>query len=216
MRLRLYILRVCRTTDSIRRRCISHHDAPMGRFFQARLLDNQVSANTIPNDTYVFGKLSARWFQPPSSLAPTPFQLWRYRPWTIGPAGGWWCTPSCAVLSYAGIHAGSSLLLLSWSYFFFCEFALTLLTVGGKEILRSINKNLKRNQWRTVEYVARSCWRMIQKFIVLGVTSRTLGGGRLVCVVPSDISGVFRNLRFVSLCLCNLITALKSIQRPRH
>ena len=40
------------------RRCISH---PSGVVFQARLLDNQEGANT---ERYVFGKLSARCFQP--------------------------------------------------------------------------------------------------------------------------------------------------------
>ena len=46
---------------------------PLGRFSKVDCSTTQERANT---ERYVFGKLSARWFQTPTFLAPTPlFQL---------------------------------------------------------------------------------------------------------------------------------------------
>ena len=56
-----------------------------GAVFRARLLDNQEGANT---ERYVLGKLSARWFQTPTFLAPTLFLLVEISTMENRPRGG--------------------------------------------------------------------------------------------------------------------------------
>ena len=76
-------LRLRRTEGYRIRLCISH---PWGVFSK---LDRSTTKRVpIPNDT--FSESSRRdGSNAERFLAPPPLQLWRYRPWKIGPGGGW-------------------------------------------------------------------------------------------------------------------------------
>ena len=65
----------CRTRRSISQK-------HLGAVFRARFLDNQEGAIT---ERRVLRKALGETFPTPMFLAPTPFQLWRYQPWEIGP-----------------------------------------------------------------------------------------------------------------------------------